>query len=36
MTDRQVLPACRVPALVILAVTQDDPLAQSFWVSLHD
>jgi ABC-type sugar transport system permease subunit len=36
MTDRQVLLLCLAPALALLGLTQFWPLAQSFWVSLHD
>jgi len=36
VSDRTILALCLVPALLLLAVTQFWPLAQSFWVSLHD
>ena len=36
VSDRTILGLCLVPALLLLAVTQFWPLAQSFWVSLHD
>jgi len=36
MTDRQTLLLCLLPALLLLAVTQFYPLAQSLRVSLHD
>ncbi|MBW7922064.1 MAG: sugar ABC transporter permease [Rubellimicrobium sp.] len=36
MSDRQILLLCLVPALLLLALTQFYPLAQSFYVSLHD
>lgn len=36
MTDRRILLICLAPAVLLLALTQFYPLAQSLWVSLHD